>query len=272
MKSDAAKRAEMPVGTNKILNQRSIYNSNKRLAELIRPGMFVLDAGCGNGTITKGIAELVGPSGKVLGIDSNQKLIAEARERCQDISNLSFEVSDLYTFECEVKYDIVNASRVLQWLSEPERALKQMKRAVKPGGKVLVLDYNHEKIEWQPSPPATMGYFYQRFLDWRSDAGMKNDIADRLQDMFARIGLKDIIVLDQSEAVKREMDGFQDSIGIWAEVAASRGHQLVADGYLREEERLQAELDYRAWIEAEAQSQKMYLLSVEGVRGDETDD
>ncbi|MDO7905189.1 methyltransferase domain-containing protein [Paenibacillus sp. JX-17] len=159
------KRAEMPPGMNQILNQRSLSSANRRLAELIQPGMRVLDVGCGSGAITKGIAEQAGPDGQVVGIDSSKQLIEEARERYGEIPNLHFEIGDIYNLKYEGVFDIVSASRILQWLSRPQDALHQMKKAARPGGRVLVLDYNHERIVWRPAPPASMQHFYRRFLE-----------------------------------------------------------------------------------------------------------
>ncbi|MFI2857636.1 class I SAM-dependent methyltransferase [Paenibacillus sp. JSM ZJ436] len=266
MNQQALNRAKMPQSTNRILNSRSIHHSNKRLSELVKPGMHILDVGCGSGAITYGIAELVGPGGKVVGIDSSEALIIEAKERYQHIPQLSFEVRDIYQMSYEAAFDIVNASRVLQWLDQPELALQRMIRAVKLGGKVLVLDYNHEKLRTEPEFPASMAHFYRRFLDWRSDVGMDNAIADQLEVYFKQNALTQVSVTNQSEKSVRGWEGFETAAGIWAEVAASRGHQLVEDRYLTEAERSAAEQDYREWVRELAMEHEMYLLAVEGVR------
>lgn len=266
MDSLSRKRAHMPEGTNTILNQRTLEASNRRLAELLKPGMHVLDAGCGSGAITRGIAERIGPDGLAVGIDNNPRLIEEARQSHGHLSQLSFEVADIHVLPFRERFDIVCASRVLQWLSEPLLALKQMKRAAKKGGKVLVLDYNHEKIRWRPSPPESMQHFYRQFLKWRADAGMDNAIADRLEHLFRMCGFAGIEVTDQSERIARGDPGFEAGIMIWAEVAASRGHEMVADGYVTEEERRLAEAEFREWAREKAEEQTMYLLAAEGMK------
>lgn len=266
MDSLSRNRAHMPEGTNTILNQRTLQASNRRLAELLKPGMHVLDTGCGSGAITKGIAERVGPDGRVVGVDISPRLIEEARERYGHMPGLSFETADIYSLPYRDCFDIVNASRVLQWLFDPLLALRQMKRAAKKGGKVLVLDYNHEKIRWRPSPPESMLHFYRQFLKWRADAGMDNAVADRLEELFCMCGLADVAVTDQSERLRKGDPGFEAGVSIWAEVAASRGQQMVAEGYLTEEERSQAEAEYREWVREEVEVQIMYLLAVEGIK------
>jgi len=197
MDSLSGKRARMPEGTNTILNQRTLEASNRRLAEVLKPGMHVLDVGCGSGSITRGIAERIGTDGLAVGIDNNPRLIEEARQSHGHLSWLSFEVADIHSLPFRERFDIVCASRVLQWLSEPLPALEQMKIA-------------------------------------------KGD------------------------------PGFEAGIMIWAEVAASRGHQMVADGYVTEEERRRAEAEYREWAREEAEEQTLYLLAVEGMKTDDS--
>jgi hypothetical protein len=55
-------------------------------------------------------------------------------------------------------------------------------------------------------------------------------------------------------------------IGLWAQVAASGGHQMVVEGIVSEAQRAAAEADYRLWIRDSAESQARYLMSVEGRR------
>jgi ubiquinone/menaquinone biosynthesis C-methylase UbiE len=109
----------MPEGSQKILNARSLQTANRHLAALLQPGMCVLDIGCGTGAITRGIAAAVGPHGRVVGVDVNADLIAEAQQAYDDVPNLSFAAHDAYHLPFRDAFDIVSASRVLQWLSRP---------------------------------------------------------------------------------------------------------------------------------------------------------
>lgn len=263
--SDVARqRADMPAGTSRILNVRSLVSAHRRLAELLAPGNTVLDVGCGTGAITRNIAEAVAPDGFVVGVDINPHLIEQARHAHQDIANLQFVVGDIYRLPFRRAFDIVTAARVLQWLAAPQRALQAMREATRSHGRVIVLDYNHEKVQWIPAPPASMQQFYTTFLNWRSEAGMDNAIADHLTPIFRDVGFADILATPQHEVSTRPDPGFATNVGIWAEVAATRGHQMVADGLLSETQRATAEAEYRAWIRTEAGAQTLYLIAVEG--------
>lgn len=262
----ARHRAYMPEGTSGLLNTRSLQTAHRRLAECLRPGLTVLDVGCGTGAITRGMAEAVAPHGRVVGIDANPRLIDEARLAHGGVSGLSFEVGDVCSLPFDGMFEIVTAARVLQWLAHPLEALRQMAAAAKPGGRVVVLDFNHEKILWNPDPPSSMQMFYSAFLRWRADVGMDNAIADHLPRLFADAGLVDIEATPQHEITRRTDADFDTRIALWADLTASRGHQMVADGVITEGQRAAAEADYRAWIRERAESQRLYLVAVEGVR------
>ena len=263
---EARRRAHMPDGTREILDFRSLGSDHRRLAALLRPGLSVLDVGCGTGAITRGIAEAVGPEGRAVGVDVNPSMIEAARSAHRRVPGLSFYVIDVHALPFRGEFDIVAAARVLQWLADPESALRGMTKGLRRGGRIVVLDYNHEKVSWTPEPPASMRRFVEAFLRWRAAAGLDNAIADRLEKLLAAVGLTAITSTDQSEVTQRGDPDFETRTGIWATVAATRGHQMVADGAISEGARRAAEVEYRAWLSEAAQSHVQYLLAVEGVR------
>lgn len=259
----ASKRATMPKGANAVLDRRTIYNANKNLLLLVKPGHYVLDVGCGSGTITKGISELVGEDGLVLGLDPSIHLIDLANNHC-NIKNINFEVGDINNFKTTNYFDIVTSARTLQWLANPIEVLRKMLTLIKKGGTISILDYNHDKIQWSPKVPPSMKNFYEAFLSWRSDAGMDNKIADNLEVAFRTLGLQNIVVSDQSEYTDNSMEDAHGAFSIWSTVAETRGKQLVEDGYITNELRLKAIEDYNAWIKDEAVSMTLYMRSVTG--------
>jgi ubiquinone/menaquinone biosynthesis C-methylase UbiE len=261
--STATQIAHMPPGANTVLDRRTLERDNMNLLPLLKKGMAVMDVGCGSGAITKGIAERVGPNGKVVGVDASNELISLARKNFSTIRNLSFQQADILRFETNQRFDLITAARTMQWMNEPKRALVKMKSLLKKGGCISILDYNHEKIEWKPACPPGMLHFYNAFLKWRSDARMDNQIADHLKTFFTEIGLKNIRETDESESSYNEDDDFLETAGIWKKVAETRGHQLVKDGYVKEDERLAAIKEYDAWLN-QAISMKMFLSATTG--------
>lgn len=262
--SEATNRAEMPKGSQAVLDRRTVFNANRNLLDIIVAGNHVLDVGCGSGSITAGMHELVGSQGSAIGIDPSEHLIGLAVENYSGIENLHFEVADINSYTPGRKFDVVSAARVLQWLANPEEVLAKMTVLTAENGFVTILDYNHTKIEWTPAIPESMQIFYQAFLKWRADAGMDNEIADNLHNMFEKLELKNIIVNDFSEHANASNPDFEGDISIWKKVAETRGKQLVAENYINESQRLLAIEEYDQWIKSEATSMKMYLLAVTG--------
>ena len=258
-------RAAMPPGTDRVLDRRTLARDQRRLSQRLAAGLTVLDVGCGTGAITRGIAEAVAPGGRVVGLDVNEALIAAARREHGAVPGLVFEVHDIYRLPYCDEFDVVTAARVLQGLAHPADAIAARTRAAHAGGRVLVLDYNHEKLALEPAPPRAARTFLAAFLRWRSEAGMDNALADHLADLFPQAGLRDVAVSPQHEVVRRGEPDFEARAGIWADVAATRGHQMVADGALDEARRAAAEAELRAWAVSTATAHAMYLLAVEGI-------
>ncbi|GAB3954443.1 hypothetical protein GCM10028805_39900 [Spirosoma harenae] len=257
-------RADMPKAYNPVLERRTVENANRNLLKYLKPGLRVLDVGCGSGAITRSIAEKAGPTGWVLGIDPSESLMVQARQNVGDLPGITFEQGDVYTFDTPQRFDLITCARTLQWLAQPEAALINMKRLLKPGGNLAILDYNHEKISWVPDPPASMRLFYDAFLKWRQDAGFDNAIADHLDAMMQRIGFETIQVESLVEISRKGNSDFATTSRLWSEVAELRGPQLVQSGYITEDQRLLAIADYDNWIATVGESMTVYMLAVEG--------
>jgi ubiquinone/menaquinone biosynthesis C-methylase UbiE len=115
----------------------------------------VLDVGCGPGTITVGLATLVG-EGRVIGVDAAGEVLADARAEAvrRERHNVSFEVGDVYQlgFDNET-FDVVHAHQVLQHLADPVTALVEMRRVCRPGGIVAARDGDYGGMFWFPQDP-----------------------------------------------------------------------------------------------------------------------
>jgi ubiquinone/menaquinone biosynthesis C-methylase UbiE len=121
----------------------------------LRPGMQLLDVGCGPGSITVGLAEVVAP-GHVVGIDIQSALIAQARARAatREVATVRFEVADLYRLPCpDASFDAVFANGVLMHLREPVRALAELRRVLRPDGIAGVRDPDFATSIYAPMTP-----------------------------------------------------------------------------------------------------------------------
>ena len=142
----------------RILGRRTLERDHRCLLRLLRPGLSVLDVGCGTGAITAGIAKAVGPHGHVVGVDRDAVLLdlarADTARRRTRVWNRRCEESGVFG-----QFDIVTAARTLQWISEPGLAVCGMMQSARPGGMVVILDYDHARNEWEPDPPVEFRKF-----------------------------------------------------------------------------------------------------------------
>jgi SAM-dependent methyltransferase len=109
----------------------------------LKPGMTVADFGCGVGTTTCMLAEMVGPSGHVIGIDLSTSQLEQGRNLCQakGITNATFmEASATATGLPRNSLDLVYCRFLLLHLVDPAAGLREMLEILKPGGILVVED------------------------------------------------------------------------------------------------------------------------------------
>jgi ubiquinone/menaquinone biosynthesis C-methylase UbiE len=241
-------RAFIPTEACGILTARTLANSHPTLLPLLRPGMSVLDVGCGPGTLTSEIARRVDP-GPVVGMDANREMIRAAEDARPPgtLRNLVFYTGDVLESAWDGEFDVVNAARTLQWIPDAAAALSRMARATVPGGTVVVLDYDHTKAEWT-DPPKAWTRFYDAFLEWREAGGLDNAIARRLPALGMAAGLAAIALTPQITTARAGDADFFRVAGLWRMVIESRGRQMVAAGHLGESERRDALDAFTEWM------------------------
>ena len=134
---------------------RTAENSAGYLLASLKAGQDLLDVGCGPGTITMDLAERVAP-GRVVGIDREAGVItrAEALRMSRGVTNVAFSIGDTYALQfCDASFDVVHAHQVLQHLTRPVAALKDMLSLMRPGGTLAVRDGDYATFAWAPADP-----------------------------------------------------------------------------------------------------------------------
>ncbi|MFT7597756.1 MAG: ubiquinone/menaquinone biosynthesis C-methylase UbiE [Acidimicrobiales bacterium] len=134
---------------------RTAANSAGYVLPHLSAGQTLLDVGCGPGTITVDLAEIVAP-GQVTAIEVGDDILDKARQAAEErgVQNITFEVGDVYELaHDDDSFDVTHAHQVLQHLSDPVAALREMKRVTKPGGIVAVRDADYDGMFWAPADP-----------------------------------------------------------------------------------------------------------------------
>jgi ubiquinone/menaquinone biosynthesis C-methylase UbiE len=105
----------------------------------LRPGLSVADIGCGTGEDARRLSDLVGPEGAAVGFDLSEAMLAQARVRHADSSWLTFNNAPADALGVSTdSFDGVRADRVLIHVPDPYKALNEMIRVTRPGGRIVV--------------------------------------------------------------------------------------------------------------------------------------
>ncbi|HJY64860.1 MAG TPA: methyltransferase domain-containing protein [Ignavibacteria bacterium] len=120
----------------------------------------VLDVGCGTGSLVIAAKRRVGQSGSVNGVDASGEMISYAKKKASSCGlSVSFDVAAAQTLPFpDGMFDVVLCSLALHHIPEGDRsdALAEMRRVLKPGGKVLILEFGRVQGFWAVLNPVAM--------------------------------------------------------------------------------------------------------------------
>ncbi|MEH1128828.1 methyltransferase domain-containing protein [Micromonospora sp. CPCC 206061] len=166
---------------------RTAENSAGYLLGELRPGMSLLDVGCGPGTITLDLAARVAP-GRVVGIDAAPDALAAAPQA----ATVDFQAGDVYALAFpDGAFDVVHAHQVLQHLAEPVAALREMRRVCQPGGFVAARDADYAAMTWYPEIPA-LGEWLALYRQVARHNGGEPDAGRKLLSWAREAGFTDV--------------------------------------------------------------------------------
>ncbi|MDW6058954.1 methyltransferase domain-containing protein [Streptomyces sp. FXJ1.4098] len=232
---------------------RTAANSAAYLTGLLKPHMRILDIGCGPGTITADLAELV-PQGEVIGVDTAPGVLEQARSVAAErgVPNAHFAVGDVHNLDYpDDSFCVVHAHQVLQHLGDPVAALREMRRVCKPGGIVAVRDSDYSAMTWYPAVPGLDDWaaLYQRVA--RANGG-EPDAGRRLLSWARQAGFTDITATAGTWCYATAEERAWWS-GLWADrtVASSYAQRAVEAGHATEDELRRIADAWREWGTAE---------------------
>lgn len=167
----------------------------------VRPGACVLDVACGTGALTLAAAEIVGPSGSVIGLDANPEMLAVARRKPVSVEWLDGTAEALPL--PDAGFDAVVSQFGFMFFEDKPKALREMMRVLRPGGRLAVAVC--DDVENSPGYGA-----FARLLDrlfgqavgdaFRAPFSLGN--ADQLQDICRAAGIHDAEVVQRNGKVR----------------------------------------------------------------------
>ncbi|WP_416971799.1 class I SAM-dependent methyltransferase [Streptomyces sp. 4F14] len=177
-----------------MLQGRILRPATERFLRLsgLTPGMSVLDLGSGMGDVSLLAAEIVGPRGRVLGVDRDPVATEKARGRARSEgfgTGLGFEVAELDEFDTAERFDAVVGRYVLLYQKDPADLLRRFTRFLRPGGILMFheVDFTGHNPSWPPSP--LWDACNQLLSDVYLATGTPPDFGRRLNRTFLDAGL-----------------------------------------------------------------------------------
>jgi SAM-dependent methyltransferase len=158
----------------------------------LKQGMHVADFGCGVGATTRMLAETVGPSGSVTGIDVDNAQLEQAADWCRtgESTNVSFvEASAYRTGLPRDAFDLVYCRFLLLHLTDPVSCLREMREVLKPGGILVVEDGDLASV--CSLPPSSLDAFADLFSRLGPLRGVNYSLANDLYHLVKGIGFSD---------------------------------------------------------------------------------
>lgn len=149
----AARGLEAAYLTTDVVEQRAVVAR----ALALEPGQAVLDIGCGPALLLRALALTVGAEGRACGLDQSEPMLEAARRRCDDLSQVAFERGDAAKLPFpDDGFDAVVTTQVYEYVPDIPGALAEVRRVLRPGGRLVVLDTDYESLVVHTEDPARL--------------------------------------------------------------------------------------------------------------------
>jgi arsenite methyltransferase len=174
--AQAARRLERSYMTPDIVRQREVTLGLLAL----KPGESVIDIGSGPGFLCESMADAVGDNGRVVGFDISDELLAAARRR-NTRAQLSYEHGDAVALDAaDAAFDVAVSTQVFEYVADCDRALREMARVLKPGGRALVVATDWDGVVWRSSDRNRMRAMLTAWEVHCADPRLPRTLAPRL--------------------------------------------------------------------------------------------
>ena len=172
------KALEQVYSTRDVLRRRALV----REALGAQPGERILDIGCGPGFYVAELLEQVGPDGSVVGVDSSPDMLAVAAHRVEGHDNAAFHEADATSLPVgDEDFDAVLSVQVMEYVEDLERALAEILRALRPGGRVVLWDVDWGTLSVRTEDEARMRKVLDAWDEHLADPVLPRTLGPRMR-------------------------------------------------------------------------------------------
>jgi len=149
----------------------------------LKPGETVLDIGTGPGYLAFEAAQQVGPSGRVLAIDTSPDMLALARRRCADRPQVEVRESDAVSLPAPSgSIDAAIAVQIYEYVSAMPAALAELHRVLRPGGRAVIVDIDWASLVWEAADRARAERIFCAWDEHLADPYLPRRLAPLLRE------------------------------------------------------------------------------------------
>jgi len=147
-----------------------------------QPGERVLDVGCGPGFYVAELLDRVGKTGAVVGVDVSAEMLNLARRRCEGQANVAFhDASATALPAADSSFDAALSVQVLEFVADVDAALAEIRRVLRPGGRVVLWDVDWSTVSWHSETPDRMSRVLHAWDAHLSHPSLPRTLAARLK-------------------------------------------------------------------------------------------
>lgn len=204
---DASSSLEAVYSTPDVVSQRAWT-----LAVLdVQLGDRVVDVGAGPGLLGSDIAAAVGPSGHVTMIDNSDSMLRIARQRSR-VAGMEGRTAvvrgDATALPLPVgAFDRAVCTQVLEYIPEVDAALRELRRVLKPGGSLVIVDTDWATVAWHSTDPERMRTVLDTWCQRFADPHLPRSLGARLRDQGFEITHRDAHVILNQEYDQQTYSG-----------------------------------------------------------------
>ena len=196
----------------------------------LRTGQRLLDVGCGTGDAAISLADDLGSTGEVVGVDASEAMLAVARDRASTAAcPTHFVAGDAMALdEPNDSFDAVRSERTLQWLGDPAAAIEEMARVLRPSGRIAVIDTDWSTLRLEVGDREISSIVAEWMAEERS---RPSHVGNRLDELTTSAGFDTIAHTSVTQTWSEwDPDAAPAPLGCFS--MTSLADDLVAEGWL----------------------------------------